>query len=63
MVFFQALIYFFFSLKSISSFVIPANYNPLITPLIIHPRGPAPIVNKVFKTKLNILSKTVIKLF
>lgn len=52
-----------FSLKSISSFVIPANYKPLTTPLIIHPRGPAPIVNKVFKTKLNILSKTVIKLF
>lgn len=52
-----------FSLNSISSLVIPANYNPLITPLITHPTGPAPIVNKVFKTKLNILFKIVVKLF
>ena len=61
--FFQALNYYFFSLKSTSYLVIPANYNPLITPLIIHPIGPAPIVNKVFKTKLNILSKITVKVF
>ena len=53
----------FFYDNYISSLVIPANYNPLITPLIIHPTGPAPIVNKVFKTKLNILFKIVVKLF
>ena len=53
----------FFSDNYISSLVIPANYNPLITPLIIHPTGPAPIVNKVFNTKLNILFKIVVKLF
>ena len=60
---FQMLNSYFFSLKSISSLVIPANYNPLITVLIVHPIGPAPIVNKVFNTKLNILSKIVVKLF
>lgn len=53
----------FFYDNYISSLVIPANYNPLITPLITHPTGPAPIVNKVFKTKLNILFKIVVKLF
>ena len=61
--FIQALNSYFFYDNSISSLVIPANYNPLITPLITHPTGPAPIVNKVFKTKLNILFKIVVKLF
>ena len=53
----------FFSDKSISYLVIPANYNPLITPLIIQPIGPAPKVNKVFNIKLNILSKITVKVF
>ena len=59
----QILNSYFLLLKFISSLVIPANYNPLITALIVQPNGPAPIVNKVFKTKLNILFKIVVKLF
>lgn len=54
--------YFLFD-KSISSFVIPANYKPLKTALIVHPTAPPPIVKIVFKAISNILFKMVVMVF